>query len=111
MAKHYKQGCVVVIDCDERLDAAQANALREMTTKLIAQGSTAMVCDLRKTRVMDSQGLESLLDISAACTKQHGCLRISSANELCRDILRVTGLAEQIETYPDSITAVGAFAL
>jgi anti-anti-sigma factor len=111
MVKSYKQGCVVVIDCDERFDASQTDSMRDLVQRYVAQGSSSLVCDLRKTRVMDSKGLELLLDLAATCGKNHGCLKIAGANELCRDILLVTGVSEQIEIFPDVLSAVGAFAL
>jgi anti-anti-sigma factor len=111
MPKQYKQGCVVVLECEERLDAAQAQGIKDTVARLLTEGSTAVVCDLRKTRVIDSQGLELLLDTAQACARKHGCLRLASANELCRDILTVTGVGNQIESYHDTLSAVGAFSL
>ena len=68
-----------------------------------------VVLNLKETPLIDSAGLEALLDVQERLQERGGQVKLASANPLCREILRITGVAEHFETYPDVKGAVGSF--
>ncbi|MCA9118972.1 MAG: STAS domain-containing protein [Planctomycetaceae bacterium] len=109
MFKQAKQGAISVIsgsvplsgDALDSLDSAFADCLRE--------GQPHAVLDLRNTPLIDSAGLERLLELRDRFQKRTGVLKLAGANPLCQDILSVTGVGLQFEVFPEVSQAVGSF--
>ncbi len=109
MFKHSKQGAINVVsgalplsgDALDLLDSAFADCLNE--------GQPHAVLDLREVPLIDSGGLERLLDLRDSFQQKTGELKLAGANPLCHDILSVTGVASYFEVYPEVGQAVGSF--
>lgn len=68
-----------------------------------------MVLELSEVPYMDSQGIEALWDF-ADCQREAGqSTRVAGAGELCREIMEITGLAEQLDFYNNAESAVRSF--
>ncbi|MDP1561244.1 MAG: STAS domain-containing protein [Pirellulaceae bacterium] len=111
MPRRYQQGCVDVIQLDEKLTSQELPQVRALLEAAINERLPQVVADLRRVRVIDSAGLELLFDAQQSCLERGGTIRLASAGALVQDVLRITGLAQEFTQYPDVVAAAGAFAL
>ena len=111
MIQRYKQGCIEVIQLDERMTLDEMETARVEFDAVLQERMPQVVVDLRRVRVIDSAGLELLLDSQMDCLRRGGAIRLASVGPLLRDILRVTGLDQEISQHKDVASAAGAFAL
>lgn len=76
----------------------------------LENGQPRVVFDLSGIPLIDSAGLESLLDARDLCQKRGGTMVLARPNPLCRDILRVNGFDKELQIFDDSVKAMGSFA-
>ena len=81
----------------------------ETVEACLSSGCGRVVFDLHEVSLIDSVGLEGLVDLQEQCLRRGGALKLAAPSHLCRDVLHVTGVDEQIEIFPDSVAAVGSF--
>jgi len=105
-----KQGAVHVVSGCVCLDHDSAEEARAVLDRCAAQGQPRVVFDMEAIPLVDSSGLELLLDAQEHCRSRAGALRLAAPNPLCRDILIATGVADDFEIYDDVLTAVGSYA-
>ena len=110
MFEHSKQGAVDLIAGDEPLHVDTLERAARLLDQCIAQGQPRLVFDLGGVALIDSAGLELLLDARERCAQRGGLLQLAAPNPLCRDVLQVTGLASEFEIFDDVLSAVGSFA-
>lgn len=110
MAEIFRHGAVDVIRASDRLDAAHIEALRPMVDAALQHGQPMLVIDLRHVPLIDSDGLDFLLETRDRCLQRGGECKLAGAGALCRDILRVSGVDEDLELETDMVTAAGSFA-
>ncbi len=72
-------------------------------------GQPMVVIDMSSVPLVDSAGLEALLDIQQRFRESAGSLKLAGLTQLCEDVLRVTGLSQRFETYADTNSAVRSF--
>ncbi|MBL8888352.1 MAG: STAS domain-containing protein [Planctomycetaceae bacterium] len=111
MATTYKQGCIDVIQLDEKLTIQELPQVRALLDSAIHERLPQLVADLRRVRVIDSAGLELLFDAQQTCLQRGGSIRLASAGVLMQEVLRITGLNQEFSQYPDVVAAAGAFAV
>lgn len=109
MFKHSKQGAVEVIRGDEPLNIDRIAAVEELLEACEHSGQPRIVFDLSHVPLIDSSGLELLLDLRDRCLQKGGAVKLASPNHLCNEILQITGLAEKFEVLDDAVAAVGSF--
>jgi len=109
MFERTKQGAVDVICGDEPLTGEYAEQVSDVFEECLAEGQPKVVLDLKQVRLMDSAGLELLLDVKENYEQRGGTLKLAAPNALCRDILSITGVARHFEIYGDMKSAVGSF--
>ena len=105
-----RHGAVTVIRPDSPLRADAVEPLRSQAGPLLAGGVPMVVLDLSQTPLIDGAGLEWVLTLDETCSRRGGCLRVCGAGELCRDILRVTGVGKSLQQFDDLTLALGSFA-
>lgn len=110
MFEHYKQGAVDVVSGEGPLNHENVDAINEIAAPWLTRGQPRVVVDLERVPLLDSEGLEWLLDAQDTCMRRGGAIKIASANHLCHQILDVTGVSRRLEVFPDLTTAVGSFA-
>lgn len=110
MAEAFKQGAVDVVQASDRLDAGYAGELRPLVDAAVSHGQPMLVIDLKDVPLIDSDGLEFLLDVRDLCLRRGGEFKLSGPGPLCQDILRVSGVDEDIEVVSNIVTAAGSFA-
>jgi anti-anti-sigma factor len=109
MFKHSKQGAINVINGTIPLTGDALDLLDGAFTECLNEGQPRAVLDLRNIPLIDSAGLERLLDLRDRFQKKTGVLKLAGVNPLCHDILTVTGVASHFEVFPEVSQAVGSF--
>jgi anti-anti-sigma factor len=110
MAPVEKQGAVGVIRPKGPIDAAHCPALRESALAGLGPGRPMLVVDLHDVPLLDSAGLEMLVELRDKIEAKGGAVKLASVNALCADILRVTGVGDRFEQFAQARQAVGSFA-
>lgn len=105
-----KQGAVTVVRPVGALTVAHVDEFRESALGKLGQGRPMVVVDMHETPLLDSAGLESLIEVRDLLESRGGAVKLAAVNALCSDILRVTGVGHKFEHYGLVKTAVGSFA-
>jgi anti-anti-sigma factor len=104
-----KQGAVEVVSGDDPLSADYVPRVLRLLQECGAQGQPRAVLDLDRVPLIDSAGLEMLLDVQEDFQRRGGTLKLAARGTLCREILNVTGVGGHFEIYPEAASAVGSF--
>lgn len=99
-------GDVVVVHTLEDLGADQAEGFVEFMHGLDRNN---VVLDIDRTELLDSAGLNSILDVQDAMRERGGDIKISTTNESNRKILEMTRLDQQLEVFESVIDAVKTY--
>lgn len=110
MFARQRQGAIDVIRCGEAIVEDHLEELTDLLHACLESGQPRTVLDLQTAPLMDSAGLETLLEAREAFDRVGGGLKLAAPNELCREILACTGISDQMDVYTDVKTAVGSFA-
>jgi anti-sigma B factor antagonist len=105
-----KRGAVHVMSGNQPLTTTHVQEVTDLCGDCFENGQPRLVFDLSGVPLMDSSGLELLLDLRDSCQKRGGAMQICSPNPLCRDILIATGLTTQFAIFDDQAAAVGSYS-
>jgi anti-sigma B factor antagonist len=105
-----QRGAVHVLTGSQPLTTAHLEEVSNLCGECLENGQPRLVFDLSGIPLMDSAGLELLLDMRDDCQKRGGAMQICSPNPLCRDILVATGLTAQFAVFDDQSSAVGSYS-
>ena len=103
------QGAVDVVRLSGPLNHENAGQLVETVQAELADGQPMIVLDMNDVPLVDSAGLDALMDIHDWTLLKGGGVKLASLTPLCGDVLRVTGLAGLFQIYKDVKVAVGSF--
>jgi anti-anti-sigma factor len=104
-----KQGAVDVVSGDDPMTVDYVPRLLRLLQECGAQGQPRAVLDMDRVPLMDSAGLEMLLDVQEDFQRRGGTLKLAVRNPLCREILAATGVGGHFEVYLEAASAVGSF--
>ena len=104
-----KHGAVHVISGDEPLNTDFVDQVAGLLDKCLLGGLPRVVVDLKKVPLIDSAGMEWLLDSRDKCRQSGGDLKLAAPNRLCEDILFVAGVDQEIEVVAEILPAIGSF--
>jgi len=104
------QGAVNLIRGDLPLTADHVQQVGRLLQQCVNKGQPYAVLDMSKVPLVDSAGLELLLDFRDEFQQLGGMLKLAAPNPLCREILSITGVADSFEVFPEVLSAVGSFA-
>lgn len=110
MYKHTRQGAVEIIQGDEPLNLDRIADIEKLLEACEQTGQPRIVFNLAYVPLIDSSGLELLLDLRDRCLKKGGAVKLAGPNHLCDEILRITGLIDKFEVYDDAVAAAGSFS-
>ena len=99
-----------VVSGNDPLNADRVDSVRALVDECLVSGQPRVVFDLKHVPLIDSAGLELLLDAQDECVRRGGRLQIAGANTLCREILQITDVARHFEMFDDAVAAAGSFA-
>lgn len=103
------QGAVEIVAPTVAINDDSADKLFEAIASRPVEGQPMLVIDLSEVPLIDGRGLEALVDIQKHLRDSGGTVKLAGLSQLCEDILRVTGIADQFETYLDAKAAVRSF--
>jgi anti-anti-sigma factor len=103
------QGAVDVISGGDRIAGEHVAELSTVLEKQLERGQPQIVLDLQGVAVIDSAGLELLLDVQEKCQRMGGALKLAGMGPLCREVLKATGVGSRFEMFRDSGGAVRSF--
>jgi anti-anti-sigma factor len=105
-----KQGAVDIVQCDAPLNKDHLDDFHVATRPCTVHGQPMIVLDLADTNLVDSAGLESLLDLQEQVEHLGGTIKLAAAPALIADVLRITGVGDRFETFTTVKAAVGSFS-
>ena len=105
-----RSGAVDLISGSQPLSREHQSAFLNSVEGCFGNGQPRIVFDLSNIPLMDSIGLEALLEACDRCHKLGGSIVLARPNALCRDILRINGIDKELNIYDDAVKAVGSFA-
>jgi anti-anti-sigma factor len=103
------QGAVDVISGGERISGEYVAELAQVLQARLERGQPLIVLDFQGVALIDSAGLELLLDVQEKCQRMGGSLKLAGLNVLCREVLKATGVGARFEIFRDSRGAVRSF--
>lgn len=103
------QGAVDVVRFDGSLNHENADKLVEAVESDLTEGQPMVVLDMSDVPLLDSAGLEALMDLRDWALVRGGVVKLASLSPLCADVLRVTGVSSHFQVYKDVKVAVGSF--
>ncbi len=105
-----RQGAIGVLRPRGVLNADVLELAETNIGQLKLTGRMMLVLDLTDTVVIDSAALEWMLDLDERCGSLGGGLNLANPNDLCHEILSITGMTHQLGVYRDLASAMGSFA-
>jgi anti-anti-sigma factor len=110
MAVVEKQGAVSVVRPEGPLTEAQAPGFLQAALGKLGQGRPMVVIDMHGVPLVDSAGLEALVEIREKIEARGGAVKLAAVNALCTGILRVNGIGQKFEQFSHIKSAVARFA-
>jgi anti-anti-sigma factor len=104
-----QRGAVLVVKPTGPLTAAEAETFRTRLRGWIHENLGRVVVDASSMHYVDSQGLESLVDIANDLSHGGKELKLSGANETVQQVIELTGLSPCFEYFEDANSAVRSF--
>ena len=103
------QGAIDVMTPLAPISQENVSELLETVEKGLSAGQPMLVLNMNDVPLVDSAGLEAMLDIQDSLQRRGGTVKWAAVSQLCQEILRITGVAEHFETYQDVKSAVGSY--
>lgn len=105
-----RHGAVDIVSGAVALTKDSADGLRRVFEECVSAGQPRLVLDCCLVPLIDSSGLELLLEIRDTCRRRGGQFHLAGVNTLVMDILQVTGIVALFEIHSDAVAAAGSFA-
>jgi len=111
MFERKRQGAIDVIGGGDRISGEHVAELATVLGACLERGQPRVVLDLQNIALMDSAGLELLLDTRDECQRMGGAMKLANPNALCIEVLKVTGVGTRFEVFGDTGSAIRSFLL
>jgi anti-sigma B factor antagonist len=95
-----------ILQLDGELDLATAGLVPEAVARLVRDGHSRIVVDLRHVHLIDSVGVRALLHIRRRIWRIDGAVAFVCAQEPTGRVLRVMGLYDALKCTDDFDTAL-----
>ncbi|MCE3014329.1 MAG: STAS domain-containing protein [Pirellula sp.] len=105
-----RSGAVDIVSGNSPLIQEHRTEFLKSIDSCIGNGQPRVILDLSGVALMDSVGLDALMDARDRCQSLGGSFVLAHPNPLCRDILRINGIDREINVYDDVVRALGSFA-
>lgn len=103
-------GAIDVIKAPATLSGSDCEQCASEIRNSVNRHRVRIVLDISNTALIDSKGLEMLLDCNETCLKRGGELVIAGPTPLCAEILDITGIEQELNCHKDLRSALGSFA-
>lgn len=97
---------MIVVHTPDELGADQAAQFGAYVTRLDRR---RVVLDLDHTELLDSAGLEAMLDAQDKLRESGGDVKVTTTNAVNRKILEITRLDQHVEVFSSVVDAVKSF--
>ena len=104
-----KQGAVTVLKPAGPLIQNDAGEFKSVATRVLESSLGRFVVDLSAIPYIDSQGLETLVDVTEHLANSGQSLKLCAANKTVREVLNLAGIAQLFEHFDDVNTAIRSF--
>jgi anti-anti-sigma factor len=102
-------GTVDVLKPHGPLADDDAGVFFEAVKGRLAGANPRFVVDMEEVPYLDSRGIEGLVDAARDMQLRGGRLRLAAVPQTCREVLDLTGHADELEFFQDSQDAVRSF--
>ncbi len=109
MFERVTRGAVNVVQGDSPLNVDHVAEVASVLGECLQNGHPYVVFDLETVPLIDSAGLELLLDFKEQFQQLGGAVKLAAPNPLCEEILSLTGVGGSLEVFQDALSAVGSF--
>ena len=109
MIEESMQGAITVIGSDEPLTVENVADAAAALQRCFGDGPPMAVLNMARITLLDSVGLELLLNAHDSFAERGGAFKLAAANPLCEDVLSVTGVGDELELYDEVTLAVRSF--
>ena len=89
---------------------AGTESLREVMKRLVAEGRTAVVLELKDVTYIDSAGLGTLMACFTSVRSSGGTMKLLSLSRRVRDQLLMVKLMPVFEVFEEEAAAIASFA-
>lgn len=103
-------GSVNIIKARSSLASEGLNQCRKSLDDCLAQRRSFIVLDLSASPLINSEGLEFIVDSQHRCLAEGGRLVIAASQPLAAEILQITGVADCVGVFDDMRSALSDFA-
>jgi anti-sigma B factor antagonist len=100
---------VAVMSVTGRVDSATAPELEGELRKLVDDGKTQIVLDLKNVEYMSSAGLRAMVSTLKSVKRVNGDLRLANPSPRVEEVLRLAGLTSIFSIHPTQEEAVASF--
>lgn len=103
-------GAVSVIKVRTSLQDECLQQARQAIDDCLADNRRMLILNLNECPLVNSQGLEFIVDAQQACLARGGKLVVAEPQTLCSEVLGITGIDEHVAVYRDMRSALSDFA-
>ena len=103
-------GPITILELGEQLKAENVEEFRDTLQHLVEQGRSHLLLDCSRIRIVDSQGIGSLVGNWISLKKRGGKLGLLNPPVRLRDVLRIIGLQQVIDSFDDIGKALPSLA-
>jgi anti-anti-sigma factor len=112
MFEHKRQGAIDVVSGGDRISGDHVADLGKVLSECLKRGGQPrVVLDLQGVALVDSAGLEMMLNTHEECQRHGGAIKLANPGALCSEVLKVTGVGARFEVFGDTGSAVRSFLL
>lgn len=94
-----KEGNILVLELDGRLDHAGAEIFRAQAVKHIAEGTRSMLIDFNNTSFVASMGIRALMMPAQEMSRQGGRFALTGLSASVKQLFEVSGLMKMFKVY------------
>lgn len=110
MFERTRQGAVDLIKGDEPIATQTLEDLIKLLDRCISQRQPRIVIDMTSIPLLDSRGMELLVDCQRQSIARGGSIKLAAPTPLCRDILKATNVIAMFDVFDNPLEAAGSFA-
>ena len=111
MFEHSKQGAIDLLSWKSSLIEAEIHDIEPAMARYLGTGQPRIVLNMESIPLIDSAGLEWLLDVQDICEGRGGAMKLCRPSTLCREILHITEVDQRFDVFDDVVAALGSFAV
>lgn len=102
-------GPVSIVEVVGKLTSIESGALRNSISRLLHEGRTQIVLNLRGLEYLDSSGIGDLVQAYLSVIKRGGEMKVVGLSEKIEEILKITKLYQVFPEFRDEQEALRSF--